>query len=312
MRTSLKLVLTLTLIGGSWTGWTAPADPHDQSAVPLEVDTQDTSLAKIVLIAGRASHGPGQHEHFAGCALLMNMLKQVPGVFPVMARDGWPRNPAIFQGARTIVFFADGGGGHPILRDNHLEVVSNLMSQGVGLVCIHYACEPTQARGEKEFLEWIGGAFSIHWSVNPVWLAEFKELPRHPITRGLQPFRIEDEWYFHMRFPEGMRGTTPILSAVPPASTMARGDGPHSGNPTVRQEVADGLPQHVAWARERPDGARGFGFTGAHFHRNWGDLNFRRTVVNAILWTAKVDVPEQGAPCVLAPSELNRHLDKKN
>ena len=36
---------------------------------------------------------------------------------------------------------------------------------------------------------------------------------------------IYDEWYFHMRFRDGMKGVLPILSAVPPASTMSRPDG---------------------------------------------------------------------------------------
>jgi hypothetical protein len=68
----------------------ADVDPYDQSGVPLEVQPPDPGLTKIVLVAGRRSHGPGEHEFFAGCALLMKLLKQSPGVFPVLARDGWP------------------------------------------------------------------------------------------------------------------------------------------------------------------------------------------------------------------------------
>ena len=45
---------------------------------------------------------------------------------------------------------------------------------------------------------------------------------------------------------------------------------------------------------ERPDGGRGFGFTGGHDHKNWGDPNFRKLVLNAILWTAGLDVPSAG------------------
>src|SRR5437868_3386137 len=97
------------------------ADPFDQSKVPLEVQPTDPALAKIVLVAGRQSHGPGEHEHFAGCALLMKLLKETPGVFPVMARDGWPKNPETFAGAKTIVFFMDGGGGHPIIKNHHMD-----------------------------------------------------------------------------------------------------------------------------------------------------------------------------------------------
>ena len=37
---------------------------------------------KIVLIAGRPSHGPGEHEHNAGVLLLKKCLEQVPGIGP--------------------------------------------------------------------------------------------------------------------------------------------------------------------------------------------------------------------------------------
>jgi type 1 glutamine amidotransferase len=109
-----------------------------------------------------------------------------------------------------IVLYMDGGPGHPALQDYRLQTLGALMKKGVGLACIHYATEPTKEKGEKEFLEWTGGAFEVDWSVNPHWDSEFKTLPDHPITRGVKPFAINDEWYFHIRFPEGMKGVTPI------------------------------------------------------------------------------------------------------
>ncbi|MCB1121945.1 MAG: ThuA domain-containing protein, partial [Verrucomicrobiae bacterium] len=144
------------------------------------------------------------------------------------------------------------------------------------------------------FRNWIGGYFEANWSVNPHWDAHYTSLPNHPITSGVEPFHINDEWYFHMRFREGMEGVTPILSALPPEDTMRRPDGPHSGNPAVRKAVANGEIQHMAWAAERAGGGRGFGFTGGHFHWNWGDENFRKVVLNAIVWTAHGQVPAQG------------------
>ena len=43
-----------------------------------------------------------------------------------------------------------------------------------------------------------------------------------------------------------------------------------------------------------PDGGRGFGFTGGHFHDNWGNDQFRKVILNAFLWLAKAEVPEKG------------------
>ena len=169
------------------------------------------------------------------------------------------------------------------------------MDQGVGLVCLHYGVETPKGKTGDAFLEWMGGYFEAHYSVNPHWDGEFKAFPDHPISNGVKPFKINDEWYFHMRFRPQMKGVTPILSAHPPKSTMSRGDGAHSGNPHVRAAMARGEIQHVAWAstREGNDG-RGFGFTGGHVHWNWGDANFRKVVLNAIAWTAHADVPTNG------------------
>src|SRR3984957_11260718 len=76
----------------------ADDDPYDQSGVLLEKQPTDPKAAKIVLVAGRQSHGPGDHEFFAGCAILMKLLKETPGVAPVMVRDGWPKNERVFDG----------------------------------------------------------------------------------------------------------------------------------------------------------------------------------------------------------------------
>lgn len=146
-------------------------------------------------------------------------------------------------------------------------------------------------------LNWMGGFFQAHWSVNPHWVAEFKVFPNHPAANGIKPFDSNDEWYFHMKFRGNMQGVTPILSAIAPEATMKRGDGAHSGNPTVRKAVAAGQPQHVAWCYQRGEDygeGRGFGFTGLHYHKNWVDDNFRKTVLNGVAWSAKLAIPENG------------------
>jgi len=278
----------------------ADVDPYDQSGVPLEVDTKDPKLNKVVLVAGRQSHGPGDHEFFAGCAILMNMLKQTPGVYPVMARDGWPKNEKIFDGAKAVVFYMDGGGGHPILQKDHKEVVQKLMDQGVGFVNLHYAVEYPKSQSDH-VLNWLGGYYETGFSTNPHWKADFKSMPQHPITRGVKPFEIQDEWYFNIRFAPEAKKVTPILKATPPDAVRR----------TEAAKMHPGREEIVAWAFERDNGGRSFGFTGGHTHKNWGEENFRRLVVNAILWTAKVDVPEDGARVVMDPADLNKNLDRK-
>jgi type 1 glutamine amidotransferase len=299
VRAVLPAVL---LLAGAACGSKATADdPYDQSKVPLEVQPTDPKLTKIVLIAGRQSHGRGEHEFFAGCSVLMKLLQETPGVFPVMVRDGWPKHPAeTFANAKSVVFFMDGGSGHPLIKDNHMAEIQKLIDNGVGFVNLHYAIEYPQKQGQG-ILDWLGGYYETGFSTNPHWDAKFESLPEHPITRGVKPFAIRDEWYYNIRFTPTRKGVTPILTATPPDSTR--------GTPAAKEHP--GRPEVLAWAFDRADGGRSFGFTGAHFHRNWGDENFRRLVVNAILWSAKLDVPAGGAPVELDPADLKKNLDRK-
>jgi type 1 glutamine amidotransferase len=264
---------------------------------------------KIVMVSGRSSHRPGDHEFHAGVLLLKKCLDQVPGIVSVVYKHGWPSDPTAFDNADAILFYMDGGAGHPVIQGDRLIQINRLAKQGIGIACAHYAVEVPKERGGPEFLDWIGGYFETDWSVNPHWVAKFESLPEHPITRGVKPLEINDEWYYHMRFRENMEHTTPILTAIPPKSTLSRPDGPHSGNPHVRATA--GQPQHVAWAVEREDGGRGFGFTGGHYHKNWGDDNFRKLFLNALVWVAKAEVPAEGIASSISPEDLEKDLDPK-
>jgi len=73
-----------------------------------------------------------------------------------------------------------------------------------------------------------------------------------------------------------------------------------------------GKKQTLKWGIQRPDGGRGVGLTGGHNHRNWSIDGFRTLVLNAIVWTAGVEVPVKGVPSKpLTEAELNANLDDK-
>jgi type 1 glutamine amidotransferase len=263
---------------------------------------------RIVMIAGKPSHPHGEHEFRAGLLLLQKCLAGYPGIQVEVYSNGWPASDDVLKGAAAIVIYSDGGLKHPALQGDHLQQLDALMKQGVGLACLHYAVEPTIDRGEQELLGWIGGCFEINWSVTAVWDADFKSVAEHPVTRGVKPFELRDEWYYHMRLAPG---TKTILAAVPPLSTVSGPDGPHEGNPAARADVKQGLAQTVVWTTERPDGGRGFGFTGGHYHRNWGNDTLRKLVLNGILWVAKVEVPPNGVQSTVAPADLEKNWDQK-
>lgn len=247
---------------------------------------------RIVFVAGSPSHGYGAHEHRAGMLLLARLLGEAyPGLRTVVAEKGWPADESVLEGADAIVINCDGG-RH--VADKRWERVTAMAEAGMGLALIHYAVEgPTEKAGEA-IREWIGGNFERGMSVNPHWTPQFGSFPDHPAARGLTPFALNDEWYFNMKFQPARKGVTPILSAPAPLSVLLRKDDPHGGNPGARAAVRGGDSFPVAWVYERPGGGRGFGFTGAHFHDNYADDNFRKAVLNGIAWTAGLDIPPAG------------------
>ena len=295
-KVNVSFVFVLLFIGSAFSNEAALADDK----------------AKIVFISGKPSHGPMAHEHRAGNMILADALNRsglnVEAV--LVPHPGYPEDTSILEDAATIVIFCTGHEGHVL--NPHLDEFDELMKSGTGVVMIHWATEAEKGKPGEKFLEWMGGFCDLDWSVNPHWAPKFKGFPDHPIANGVKPFSIDDEWYYHMRFVDGMKGLTPILTDVPPLTTLRRQDGARSGNAAVRKAVESGETQHVAWAYERPGGGRGFGFTGAHNHVNWQDENFRKVVLNAILWTANVDVPKDGCPSPAVNDErLNENVDDK-
>jgi hypothetical protein len=145
----------------------------------------------------------------------------------------------------------------------------------------------------KFYLDAVGGYFEVDWSVNPQWVLREAILSDHSLNSGVEPYLTEDEWYFHMRFRDGMKGITPILSTKPTEKELGQ-DGPRSGNPALREALTNGVPQHLAWVAETPGKGRGFALTDGNFHHNWSQNDFRKQVLNGIAWTAGVEIPSKG------------------
>ena len=84
----------------------------------------------------------------------------------------------------------------------------------------------------------------------------------------------------------------------------------HVRHEEVAAFAAAGEAQVMAWAYERPDKGRGFGFTGLHKHDNLADYNFRTLLLNAVAWVSKLKVPEKGVPSkTLTRDELEQLID---
>ncbi|MCC2669807.1 MAG: Trehalose utilization, partial [Armatimonadetes bacterium] len=259
---------------------------------------QAASGKKVVFIAGKKSHGPGDHEYELGCKLLARCLETSPnlkGVRTEVHLNGWPENPKTLEDADTIVVYCDGSdhneADHPLLVGDRLQVLDRQMKRGAGIVMLHYTTFAPVKRGGPEYLEWTGGFFDYetgpaanHWysKIQTAATTATPATPGHPIARGLAPFPLREEYYYRMRHRENDPRRVPILTTELPNETG---------------------PQEVAWAVQRKDGGRGFAYTGGHFHKNWTEVeSLRKMVLNAIVWTAKKEVPKDGVRSLVSPN----------
>jgi type 1 glutamine amidotransferase len=297
-----KILLCATV--GAWvvTGLVSTAGAGEKSSADRK---------KLLIIAGRQSHGPGDHEFNAGCMLLKKGLQEsTPELDVDLHKGGWPESDTAFEGADAVFFYMDGGAGHPAIQPERLKLLSELMARGVGMGCAHYAVEVPAGDPGEAWKNWIGGHYEHLFSCNPFWSPEFQTFPEHAIASGVGPFSIRDEWYMNMRFRPEMSGVVPILEARP-SDKVRQGPYVYPRGPYKHIVDNSGRSEVMMWAVEREDGGRGFGFTGGHVHRNWGEPNFRKVMLNALLWISHVDVPADGVHTVVTDEDLKLNLDPK-
>ncbi|MFN4258408.1 MAG: ThuA domain-containing protein [Gemmataceae bacterium] len=235
---------------------------------------------KILLIGKDPDHPFGTHMYMHTCGMLAKCLELTPGVATVVS-NGWPKDPPVLDEVRAIVVYTNPA-AELLLDGPHQEQVDRLMKQGVGLVTIHWASAVYQKNFDRlgpTWISYLGGTW-----VSNVGLSGGKSplrqlVPDHPICRGWSDFEIEDEYYLH-----------PVIDK--------------KATPLLRVQERKGQEVIVGWAFERPNGGRSFGTTLGHPYRNFQHDSFRRLIVNAILWTAQRDIPQQGAPVNLGAEDL--------
>lgn len=292
MLVRVRLFVIVGLLLGALPSWSWSQDSAATvvTDLPIEVPPSDSKLAKIVLIAGSNYFKPGEHEYVAGCAVLADLLKQTPGVAPVLALD-WPKKPETLNGAKAVVCLFDGGDKHALLAADRMAQLRKLADEGVGLVGFHQFVDVPKDVGDR-MRDLMGAAWEKGYSQRAHWVTRFGTFAEHPVSRGVAPFQIDDGWLFKLRFVPEMKGVTPLLKTV----------SPKAASPELTDEAI------VAWLYERPNGGRSFNFTGTHLHASLAEEGYRRFLVNGILWSASVEIPKTGAPVSLTPEGLNKYL----
>lgn len=244
---------------------------------------------RIVLIGGPKSEGPARHDYPNGVRLLSALLDSSPDAQAIDSLivaaypDGWPADPAALEGASTIVCYFDGLGRHPLLDGTRRARFEASMHQGAGFVALHQASTVPEDDKVIGLPRWLGGARYGMFDRTDEMVAFTPAAPDHPVSRGVKAFTYFDEFYPTFRFNEA-RAITPILKGR--LHVQYR-----SNQPVV---IGEPRMSTVAWAYERDGGGRSFGFSGAHYLAALDEPAVRKMLLNAIFWTAGIEVPKDG------------------
>ncbi len=258
----------------------------------------------ILFIAGDPSHGSGKHEYPQSCQLLAECLNQAGLGLQAEVSEGWPSGADLDEYS-TIVIYSDGLDDH--IANGHVPDLVKAIESGTGLVVLHFATEPDAGSDLAAFLDkYLGGRFDKDLSINPLWTLEKPIVLDHEVTSGVELGATEDEWYFHLKFADGIK---PVLQGHPGLNLLGD-DGPRSGNASVREALSKGEPQTLGWLYESSPGRRAFGFTGGHYHYNWTNSSYRKLVLNGILWTTGMKVPTGGVETAVKEEPRYETIDE--
>jgi len=234
----------------------------------------DAPRKVLLLYQGPDGHAPQTHEYELGLKLLQHVLKKVPDLETtlVKADEPWKEGPALLARADGAVLFLAEGAAWLSRDRERLEAFRALAKRRGGLVVLHWAMGTKDAANIKPFVELLGGCHGGPDRKYKVVSTEVFVVDRvHPLCRGLGHFKVRDEFYYQLKLHPSSAELLPML-----------------------QVEIDGKLETVAWAWERPDAGRSFGFSGLHFHENWQVPEYRRLVAQAVLWTNRIAIPAEG------------------
>lgn len=241
-------------------------------------DADESSPAKILLIGKQPDHPFGTHMYMHTQQMLAKCLQKTDGVQTVVSQ-GWPDDPDTLKDVRAIVVYSSPAAEF-LLDGPGADRLHTMMQNGVGLVTIHWASsvfEKNLDRLGDRWMDYMGGVWVSNYGLSTD-TSRLKQLdPDHPVCRGWEEYDLHDEFYLK-----------PVIKAATPLLRVT----------TKGEDVV------VGWVYERSDGGRAYATTLGHFYENFQIEAFRRTIVNAILWAAHVEVPAAGAAVDLSEQDL--------
>lgn len=249
-------------------------------------EAQNASGAKrlLLLAQGPDGHPATTHEYVAGLRVVQKCLERIDGIDArlIRADEPWKEGPAAIDKADGVVLFLSEGARWIQNDPARLAALQRLAQRGGALAVLHWGMGTRDAQNIEKFVQLFGGCHGGPDRKYKVVTVETEIADaKHPIMTGVRPVKLEEEYYYRLKFAKSEGTVTPLLR-VP----------------------IDGESHAVAWAWSRDDKGRSFGFSGCHFHRNWQEPAYRRMVTQGILWTLKLPIPENGVNVDIAENDL--------
>jgi type 1 glutamine amidotransferase len=237
-----------------------PRDRKEVEAVLAGAPTppEKTRQLRMVLVAGKKDHGPGEHDYPAWQKAWAELFKLADKVDLATAWE-WPEREE-FQKADVMVFFQHGDWDGKRAAD-----IDAFLERGGGLVYVHWAVDGRD--NVADFARRIGLASrggNIKYRHGPLDLEFSKEAKRHPIARNFDRLKLVDESYW-----------------------MLTGDLP--ADRVLATQVEDKEPRPLFWTTE-PAKGRVFVSIPGHYSWTFDDPMFRVLLLRGIAWAAKEPV----------------------
>ncbi len=272
----------------------------------FQASAQNVPTKVIYFLAGPKDHageeGSGRHETRRDLLVLQHCIDSIANVkgVKIVTKFLYKRSALDIEdlkGVDAIIIESSAEGSskeraHPLFPPSeanartydratlaYLAQVDSLHKAGMGIMVLHWGITTTNPKATQYHMSWFGEASLSGYTRNPLgfWsVTPIKNAQSHPILRGVGPWNYKDEIFSRMV----------VNSADPYRTDLLTGTAEKSN-----QGAAE--PLGIASAYDK-NGARGVLWGGMDYHSALLNENYRRFVLNAILWTAGIDVPAGG------------------
>ena len=162
---------------------------------------------------------------------------------------------------------------------DYLNQVDSLHKRGMGVVVLHWAVAATHQRAANLYRSWFGGGFVEGYSHNPLGMWTVTPIAsgkKHPIMRGVGPWSYKDEIFSRFL----------VIPQDPHRTDLLMGEAPKTNQGKV-------APRCITWAYE-DSLSRGLIYGGMDYHSALLNDDYRRFLLNSIMWAAGIEVPKEG------------------